>query len=107
MTNQSCVGKGLLTKFGLDEIHSLMQEQLLREDSDAKLDAIFSCLSTKEQNDPRMKPNPGMILEAFENLDVFVSFKQFSVKLAGHTRFVDLLEKQFLDFLRCIQAVEA
>lgn len=71
VTNQSSVGKGLIDDKQLWEIHAHMQSLLLDQDGDARLDRIYACTSTKEQqNDPNMKPNPGMILEACRDFDV-------------------------------------
>ena len=70
ITNQSCVGKGLLSEFGLVEIHNLLQDMLCHDDSDAVLDNIYVCTSTKDRNDPRMKPNPGMIIEACNDFQI-------------------------------------
>ena len=66
ITNQSCVGKGLITEDDLSKIHQRMQELLLSQDPDAKFDKLFYCTSTRDQNDYRSKPNPGMIEEAME-----------------------------------------
>ena len=66
ITNQSCAGKGLITETDLGTIHQRMHELLLEEDQDAKFDEIFYCTSTKEENDHRSKPNPGMIEEALK-----------------------------------------
>lgn len=66
ITNQSCVGKGLITEDYLGKIHLRMHQLLLEQDPDAKFDKLFYCTSTKEQNDHRSKPNPGMIEEAME-----------------------------------------
>jgi len=70
ITNQSCVGKGLLTEGGLNEIHEEMRKLLLDEDDDASFDALYCCLSRKEEQDPRMKPGCGMILEAMSDFEV-------------------------------------
>ena len=64
ITNQSCVGKGLITLDELDRIHNQLQEKLLAEDSDARWDTVYACCTTKSVPDPRRKPRPGMILEA-------------------------------------------
>eukprot|EP00532_Pseudo-nitzschia_australis_P017067 CAMPEP_0168247738 /NCGR_PEP_ID=MMETSP0141_2-20121125/1074_1 /TAXON_ID=44445 /ORGANISM="Pseudo-nitzschia australis, Strain 10249 10 AB" /LENGTH=242 /DNA_ID=CAMNT_0008183577 /DNA_START=14 /DNA_END=742 /DNA_ORIENTATION=+ len=67
ITNQSCVGKGLITEADLvDKIHGRLQEILLEQDQDAKFDHIFYCTSLADANDHRMKPNPGMIEEAMK-----------------------------------------
>lgn len=65
ITNQSCVGKNLLTQSELDGIHDEMKQQLFQEDNCAVIDQIYVCTSVDEK-DPRKKPNPGMITEACE-----------------------------------------
>lgn len=67
ITNQSCVGKGLVTEENLvRDIHGKLREMLLQEDPDAIVDVIFYCTSLRDSGDYRMKPNPGMIVEAEE-----------------------------------------
>eukprot|EP00588_Corethron_pennatum_P003928 CAMPEP_0194288980 /NCGR_PEP_ID=MMETSP0169-20130528/38104_1 /TAXON_ID=218684 /ORGANISM="Corethron pennatum, Strain L29A3" /LENGTH=258 /DNA_ID=CAMNT_0039036141 /DNA_START=246 /DNA_END=1022 /DNA_ORIENTATION=- len=66
VTNQSCVGKGLLSRSGLDDVHRRMNDMLRSEDIDAAIESIYVCTSTRESGDLRMKPHPGMILEAVE-----------------------------------------
>lgn len=70
VTNQSCVGRELIDDNQLKEIHEYMTTLLTKEDPDATLDSIYFCTSTKKQNDPRMKPNPGMTLEACNDFQV-------------------------------------
>jgi D-glycero-D-manno-heptose 1,7-bisphosphate phosphatase len=70
ITNQSCVGKGLIDEKQLQEMHDHMATSLIKEDQDAILDAIYFCPSTEDQNDPRMKPNPGMILQACKDFEM-------------------------------------
>lgn len=74
VTNQSCVGKGLLSPSRLDDVHCKMAEMLRSEDTDAVIDRVYVCTSTRESGDIRMKPNPGMILEAVENFRPDCSF---------------------------------
>lgn len=65
ITNQSCVGKGLITREYLDQtITGRLQEMLLAQDPDAILDGIFVCTTRNDISDARRKPGPGMILEA-------------------------------------------
>jgi histidinol phosphatase-like enzyme len=40
---------------------------LLKQDSDAMPNESYVCTSLNDSGDPRMKPNPGMILEACQN----------------------------------------
>mmetsp|Transcript_29281 Transcript_29281/g.33703 ORF Transcript_29281/g.33703 Transcript_29281/m.33703 type:complete len:246 (+) Transcript_29281:33-770(+) len=70
VTNQSCVGKGIIKHSELKYIHETLQSMLIAEDSDAILDKLYVCTSTNDQDDQRMKPNPGMILEALEQFGV-------------------------------------
>ena len=70
VTNQSCVGKGLLSPRGLDRIHDAMRRLLRDADADAGVDAIYACLSRREDGDPRMKPGPGMVSEALRDFGV-------------------------------------
>ena len=71
ITNQSCVGKGLLARSALDEIHDTMQLLLVEVDSCATIDHIYVCTTSSVDNsDPRKKPNPGMIIEACRDLGV-------------------------------------
>ena len=66
-TNQSVVGRGLLTAEGLGEIHESMLEALEAEDPDARLDAIYwnpHTPSEQEPEHPDRKPGPGMLLRA-------------------------------------------
>ncbi|KAL7473515.1 hypothetical protein ACHAXS_013970 [Conticribra weissflogii] len=84
ITNQSCVGKGLLTLSGLEEIHNHMQSLLLQEDSCAKIDQIYVCTSVREW-DVRKKPNPGMIIEACTDwgIDIKSGFDMDSLIFIG------------------------
>ena len=64
ITNQSCVGKGIISERQLGDIHERLWKMLLEEDGDAVLDNVYICTSTRQDNDRRMKPGPGMIEEA-------------------------------------------
>ena len=67
ITNQSCVGKGLITIAELNHIHNEMQRLLVQQDKDACIDEIYFCTSVEDN--PRKKPNPSMILEACRDFD--------------------------------------
>ncbi len=70
LLGQTTVGKGLLDEIQLHEIHDYMSSVLIENDKDARLDGIYVCTSIKEQNDPNMKPHPGMILQAYNDFRV-------------------------------------
>lgn len=69
VTNQSVIGRGLLTETGLEAVHDVMCKQLL-EAADATVDGIYFCPlkpGTKDPTiieDPMRKPGPGMLLQA-------------------------------------------
>lgn len=65
ITNQQGIGKKLMSYEDLDEIHNFMDKKLI-EKSGCTFNEIFVCGSLNSDNDPRRKPNPGMILEALE-----------------------------------------
>lgn len=61
VTNQACVGRGELSKEGLEEIHAYLGDLLRKEG--AFIDRIFACTSADPDNFFR-KPNPGLLLDA-------------------------------------------
>ena len=63
ITNQQGIGKGLMGIHDLRAIHAHMQKELL-QNVGVMFDDIRFCGSLKSDNDPRRKPEPGMILEA-------------------------------------------
>ena len=70
ISNQSCVGKGLITRDQLDSIMETLQNMLVEEDTDAKWDAMYICTTRNDVEDHRKKPSPGMIEEACRNFQV-------------------------------------
>ena len=71
ITNQSCVGKGLITNQYLQHIiFPKLQQLLLQQDTNAKWDAIYSCTSTTNIIDHRRKPSSGMIEEACNDFGI-------------------------------------
>lgn len=69
VTNQQGVGKGLMTAADLDAIHEFMQQQL-EQKTGGTFDAIYSCTDLASAQSFRRKPNPGMLLEAAEDLGI-------------------------------------
>ena len=68
VTNQSAIGRGMLTEERLEEIHDEMNRQLAA--AGAALDAIYYCPAAPAGDDrtvvecPDRKPGPGMLLRA-------------------------------------------
>jgi histidinol-phosphate phosphatase family protein len=69
VTNQSSVGKALISEHELKEIHTHMTRLLLADDPDAIIDRIYTCTST-DPNHPLRKPAPGMMLQALQDFGV-------------------------------------
>lgn len=65
-TNQSCVGKGLVSEGQLDLIHTCLETHL--NASGGWLDAIFFCGDA--QPSFHRKPGPGMLLDAMQMFNV-------------------------------------
>ncbi|MCH9023224.1 MAG: HAD-IIIA family hydrolase, partial [Planctomycetes bacterium] len=75
VTNQSAVAKGLLKEKKLLEIHDTLRSMLAA--SGVYLDAIYYCpyhpkakIEKYRKDSPLRKPNPGMVLQAADDLDI-------------------------------------
>src|SRR5260370_9089018 len=62
ISNQRCVGKGLLSVETLEAIHQRMSEELCA--AGAKVDGVYYCPHEKEEACNCRKPAPGMLLSA-------------------------------------------
>ncbi len=67
VTNQQGVGKGLMSASDLAAVHARMNDVMETQHS-AALDGVYVCTSLHTENDPRRKPNPGMLIEALRDL---------------------------------------
>lgn len=61
VTNQRGVGKGIMSREALDEIHVMMLEEIIRQGG--RIDKIYVCTATSDSCKDR-KPNTGMALQA-------------------------------------------
>lgn len=64
VTNQSAVGKGLLTLPELEKMHARLQAEIRA--AGGKIAEIFFCTDHPDRPTWRRKPNPGMVQEAME-----------------------------------------
>ena len=77
VTNQSAIGRGMLTHNDLERIHDEVNRQLSKEN--AAVDAWYSCPIVPATDDqtvvehPDRKPGPGMLLRAARELSIDVS----------------------------------
>ncbi len=62
VTNQQGIGKGLMTKNDLEQIHEKMMAGI--EAAGGRIDKIYHCPALKEENHICRKPSPGMALKA-------------------------------------------
>lgn len=81
ITNQSVIGRGMLTEAGLEAVNQRMYEQLA--EYAAVLDGVYFCPAAPAKNgdrttieNPDRKPGPGMLLRAAKqmNLDLSASW---------------------------------
>jgi len=77
VTNQSVIGRGMLTVDGLERVHDEMHRQLAK--NGAELDGIYYCPVVPAARDrtvvehPERKPGPGMLLRAAQDLGLDLS----------------------------------
>ena len=67
VTNQSCVGKGLLTAEALQALHRRLLSLLETSSSgggESPIRAVYVCPEAQHENSPRRKPGCAMVLEA-------------------------------------------
>lgn len=77
VTNQSVLGRGLLSEEGLEEVHRELGRQL--DEHGVRLDGYYSCPIVPESEDrtriehPDRKPGPRMLLRAADELGLDMS----------------------------------
>lgn len=62
VTNQSAIGRGMMTERDLEQIHRELRRQLHQGGAD--VDAIYHCPAGPDEEHPERKPAPGMLLRA-------------------------------------------
>ncbi len=60
-TNQSGIGRGMIDMAAVNAVHAHMHQQLMRQGG--RIDAVFFCPHTPEDDCACRKPKPGMLLE--------------------------------------------
>lgn len=68
ITNQAGIGRGLITRAEVDEIHRGIQAEISQ--AGGRIDAIYLCPHLPEDHCLCRKPQPGMILQAAEALQI-------------------------------------
>lgn len=67
ISNQSGIGRGIVSRDVVEAIHARLRELLRRQG--VELDGIYYCPHSPEQNCSCRKPNPAMIYQAAKDLD--------------------------------------
>lgn len=62
LTNQSAVGRGIISHSTADEINKRLVKEI--ESGGGRIDRVIMCPHTPDENCPCRKPQPGMVLEA-------------------------------------------
>ena len=71
VTNQSAIGRGLVSQITVDEIHQRMLEAITK--AGGRIDAVYYCPHAPDAGCDCRKPNPGLIIRAAEELDLALS----------------------------------
>lgn len=125
VTNQRCIGRGLLTVAGLQEIHAHMLQQI--EQQGGRIDNIYFCPDL-DSSSPCRKPAIGMGLQAKQDFPAIdftqavmvgntLSDMQFGKSLGMQTVFIPstrpeipfphpLIDQRFQNLLQFAQAIQ-
>jgi D-glycero-D-manno-heptose 1,7-bisphosphate phosphatase len=68
VTNQSAVGRGLMTEADLADVHDELHRQMRAEG--AALDGLYYCPAERDVDHPERKPAPGMLIRAARDLGI-------------------------------------
>jgi len=68
VTNQSCIGKGLVSAEDVERIHARMLEEIER--SGGRIEKVYLCPHVEEDRCECRKPKPGLIRQACSELDL-------------------------------------
>jgi len=88
ISNQQCVGKGLITVDGLEEITQRMKNEI--ELNGGRIDAVYYCIHLKEEDCPCRKPKTGNFERAARENGVELSTSLYYIGdtekdiMAGH-----------------------
>jgi D-glycero-D-manno-heptose 1,7-bisphosphate phosphatase len=71
VTNQSAVGRGVISRGVAEELNARIQEEIER--AGGRVDGIFMCPHAPDDGCPCRKPLPGLLLEAAQVLQIDLS----------------------------------
>ena len=68
VTNQSAIGRGIVTRETVDKVHQRMGEEIAQ--TGGKIEKIYYCPHKPEDGCGCRKPEPGLVLQAAEDLEL-------------------------------------
>ncbi|MDM8528599.1 HAD family hydrolase [Anaerolineales bacterium HSG24] len=68
ITNQSPIGRGILTPQDVEAIHDRMMSEITAHGG--RIDRVIYCPSTPDEDLPCRKPKPGMLLDAAKEMEL-------------------------------------
>lgn len=75
ISNQSPIGRGLITNADVDDIHEQMQAQITAHGG--RIDGIYYCPHHPDDNCTCRKPQPGLLIAAASELDLDLQHSYF------------------------------
>lgn len=75
VSNQACIGKGLVSRATVDDIHARVREGLAA--AGAPLAGLYLCPHTDADRCECRKPKPGLLLQAARDLDLDLAASTF------------------------------
>ena len=107
ITNQSVIGRNIISEKKLDEIHIELKNYL--KQSNTYVDSIYYCPHIPEQNCDCRKPKPGLIFEACQDFDIdlknsyFIGDSISDLDAAGNAGCKGILSKQHQNLFELVK----
>ncbi len=107
ITNQSVIGRNIISEKKLDEIHIELKNYL--KQSNTYVDSIYYCPHIPEQNCDCRKPKPGLIFEACQDFDIdlknsyFIGDSISDLDAAGNAGCKGILLKQHQNLFELVK----
>tara|TARA_Y100001949_G_scaffold152467_1_gene138866 strand:- start:102 stop:587 length:486 start_codon:yes stop_codon:yes gene_type:complete len=107
ITNQSAIGRKIISEKTLDEIHTELKNYLNQHDT--HVDSIYYCPHTPEENCNCRKPKPGLLIKATNDFDIdleksyFIGDSESDLNAAKEARCKGILLKNDQTLLQIVQ----
>ena len=107
ITNQSAIGRKIISEKKLDEIHTELKNYLNQHDT--YVDSIYYCPHTPEENCSCRKPKPGLLIKATNDFGInleesyFIGDSESDLNAAKEARCKGILLKNDQTLLEIVQ----